>query len=208
MTDAETLVAAILEKLQEQVSIVDHLIGLVPADRLSFRPLLAQTPPPSAGNTHGMTTAVDERPGYSGHRPVTDASQVADTVHLMNLSQLLGHLLECLAGFCALLYKLNPDALSHFQALREKPVNHECSPAEAKPRLAEYMTHINDGFKLMSDNDLKKPVATIFAPAGESVMTLLLGNLEHLINHKHQLFIYLRLLGVQLGTPDLYKLRG
>jgi hypothetical protein len=40
------------------------------------------------------------------------------------------------------------------------------------------------------------------------VATLLLGNLEHLINHKHQLFLYLKLMGVPVGTPDLYQFRG
>jgi hypothetical protein len=43
---------------------------------------------------------------------------------------------------------------------------------------------------------------------GEPLLTLLLGNLEHLINHKHQLFWYLKLLGVSVRTPDLYRLRG
>ena len=35
---------------------------------------------------------------------------------------LLGHLLECLAGFCAVLYAVRPGQLSHFQDLRG--VNH------------------------------------------------------------------------------------
>ncbi|HEV3038281.1 MAG TPA: hypothetical protein VHA33_10940 [Candidatus Angelobacter sp.] len=39
-------------------------------------------------------------------------------------------------------------------------------------------------------------------------MTILLGNLEHLMNHKYQLFFYLKLLGIPAGTQDLYKLRG
>jgi hypothetical protein len=39
-------------------------------------------------------------------------------------------------------------------------------------------------------------------------MTVMLGNLEHYINHKHQLFFYLKLLGVKVGTPDLYHFRG
>jgi hypothetical protein len=38
--------------------------------------------------------------------------------------------------------------------------------------------------------------------------TLLLGNLEHLINHKHQLFMYVKLMGVAAGTRDLYRFRG
>ena len=40
------------------------------------------------------------------------------------------------------------------------------------------------------------------------MLTLLLGNLEHLVNHKHQLFSYLKLLGAPVRTPDLYRLRG
>jgi hypothetical protein len=51
-------------------------------------------------------------------------------------------------------------------------------------------------------------VPTIFVPEGETLATILLGNLEHLINHKHQLFFYLRVLGVSAGTQDLYRLRG
>jgi hypothetical protein len=34
----------------------------------------------------------------------------------------------------------------------------------------------------------------------------LLANLEHFINHKYQLFFYLKLLGVSVDTRDLYKL--
>ena len=42
----------------------------------------------------------------------------------------------------------------------------------------------------------------------ESVLTLLLGNLEHLVNHKYQLFVYLKLLGVPVATGDIYCWRG
>lgn len=47
----------------------------------------------------------------------------------------------------------------------------------------------------------------MFVAEGDSVLTLLLGNLEHLINHKHQLFMYLKLAGVKVGTPDLDQFR-
>ena len=49
---------------------------------------------------------------------------------------------------------------------------------------------------------------TVFVPQGESILTLLLGNLEHLINHKHQLFTYLKQMGVPVATPDLYRFRA
>jgi hypothetical protein len=40
---------------------------------------------------------------------------------------------------------------------------------------------------------------------GEPVMTLLLENFEHLMNHKYQLFFYLKLLGTGVNTSDLYR---
>jgi hypothetical protein len=49
---------------------------------------------------------------------------------------------------------------------------------------------------------------TVFVPQEELLMTILLGNLEHLMNHKYQLFFYLKLLGIPVATQDLYKLRG
>jgi len=39
-------------------------------------------------------------------------------------------------------------------------------------------------------------VPTVFVTNGESLLTLLLSNLEHLVNPKHQLFTYLKLLSV------------
>ena len=128
----------------------------------------------------------------------------ADTLRVCDL---LGHLLECLAGFCATLYAVNSDRLSHFAALRELPVNHCCTIEEASARIAEYARHIGEGFALLTDVELAKRLPTIFVADGEAVMTLLLGNLEHLINHKYQLFFYLKLLGVSVKTGDLYRMR-
>jgi uncharacterized damage-inducible protein DinB len=121
---------------------------------------------------------------------------------------LLGHLLDCVAGVCAVLYAAHPDRLAHFLALRELPVNHVAGAEEARVRLAGYVRHIEEGFALLSDEDLARVLPTVFTAGGEAVMTLLLGNLEHLMNHKFQLFHYLKLMGVPLGTADLYVLRG
>ncbi len=124
------------------------------------------------------------------------------------VEMLLGHLLECLAGFCAVLAAVEPHQLAHFAELRGLPVNHSCAPAEAIERLPVYRSHIDEGFDLLSDAALAKRVGTVFVREGEPLLTLLLGNLEHLINHKHQLFTYLKQMGVEVGTRDLYQLRG
>ncbi len=81
----------------------------------------------------------------------------ADTLRVCDL---LGHLLECLAGFCATLYAVNSDRLSHFAALRELPVNHCCTVDEASARIAEYARHIGEGFALLTDDELAKRLPT------------------------------------------------
>jgi hypothetical protein len=124
------------------------------------------------------------------------------------VSRLLGHLLTCLAGFCATLYAAHNDRLAHFNHLRERPVNHHCGLEEARQRMHEYVAHIEEGFALLTDDDLARRIPTVFVPEGEALLTLLLGNLEHFINHKYQLFGYLKALGVPLGTRDLYVWRG
>ncbi|HMG32802.1 MAG TPA: DinB family protein [Blastocatellia bacterium] len=126
----------------------------------------------------------------------------------LSLGELLGHLLECFAGFCAALYTARPDALADFVELKTLTVNHICTPDEAGPRLAQYMSAISRGFEVLTEDDLRRSIPTVFEPRGEPLFTILLGNLEHLVNHKHQLFFCLKLCGVDVGTRDLYKLRG
>jgi hypothetical protein len=121
---------------------------------------------------------------------------------------LLGHLLECLAGFCAVFYAVDPDRLGHFSLLRDLPVNRRCGKAVARERIQVYRARIEEGFALLRDADLGRRLPTVFVADGEPVLTLLLGNLEHLINHKHQLFTYLKLMSVDVCTQDLYRFRG
>ena len=161
-------VGLILSKLEEQIDRADHLLTLIPPDKLEWR-------------------------------PVADSLRVCD---------LLGHLLDCLAGFCATLYAIDRKRLAHFERLRNLAVNQPCAIAEASERIRDYASSIREGFSVISDGDLARRIPTVFAPEGEAVITILLDNLEHLINHKHQLFFYLKLLGVKVGTEDLYKLRS
>ncbi len=113
------------------------------------------------------------------------------------LDELIGHLLDCTSGFCAVLAAVEPQRLAHFARLRNEA-----------PSFANYRDHIEEGFALLSDSDLARRLPTVFVAQGEMVLTLLLGNLEHLIDHKHQLFIYLKQMGVPVATPDLYRFRS
>ncbi|MBZ5623874.1 MAG: DinB family protein [Acidobacteriia bacterium] len=61
---------------------------------------------------------------------------------------LLRHILECLAGFCAVLYAVEPYRLRHLAGLRHLPVNHPCGKEEARERMAAYRAHIHQGFEL------------------------------------------------------------
>jgi DinB superfamily len=142
--------------------------------------------------------------------------QIDRTVHLIHLlpeeppipiQLLLGHLLDCLAGFCAVLAAAEPVRLEHFTQLRSLPVNSACSPADAITRIALYQARIEEGFALLEDASLNKTVATVFVKRGETIFALFLGNLEHLINHKHQLFTYLKQMGLEVTTRDLYRFR-
>ncbi len=123
------------------------------------------------------------------------------------LGILLGHLLDCLAGFCAALYAAAPDRLASLTALQQLPVNHNCLPGEAASRIAAYRTGIDHGFIAIRDSNLEARIPTVFVKNGETLLTLLLGNLEHLINHKHQLFMYLKMMGVDVRSTDLYSFR-
>ncbi len=103
---------------------------------------------------------------------------------------------DTLSGFCAVLHAAYPDRLDHLKALRKSGAS-----------LRELWEHIVAGLTLVTDQDLARPIPTVFVPQGEPLLTLLLGNLEHFINHKHQLFDYLKMLGVAVATEDLYRLR-
>jgi hypothetical protein len=126
----------------------------------------------------------------------------------IDLGHLLGHLLDCMAGFCAAFHVAFPEHLYDFAALRSLTVNHFCAGEEATAKIEIYSTCVARGFACCTDEDLRRKLPTVFVPGGEPLMTVLLGNLEHLMNHKYQLFFYLKLLGSPVSTQDLYKLRG
>lgn len=167
------IVDSMKEKVLETVERTEHLVSLVPANCLEWRPELPSNLP--KGN---------------------------------DLGHVLGHLLDCLSGFCAAFYAAFPAELADLVELRSIPVNESCRPEEAERKIKLYAAHIARGFQCCRDADLPRRLQTVFVPEGETLMTILLGNLEHLINHKYQLFLYLKLAGLPVNSRDIYKWRG
>jgi hypothetical protein len=139
-------------------------------------------------------------PGNQVHwRPEIATQSYGDLAHL------LGHLVSCMEGFCAVMHRAFPDELKHFENLRSTEDNYSCKPEEAGERIHHLMGCVDEGFLRCTDADLERILPTLFAPAGETMLALFLNNLEHLINHKYQLFFYLKLLGINVGSEDLYR---
>jgi hypothetical protein len=141
----------------------------------------------------------------AGRQAPPDAS--AASTAAWNAQDLLGHLLDCAAGFCAVLYAAEPLRLAHLEQLRKLSVNQRVDSAEFRASLETFRVHIAAGFALLDDSALARSIPTVFVPSGEPLLTLLLGNLEHFINHKRQLFGQLKCMGVKVGTADLYHIR-
>jgi hypothetical protein len=167
------IVESIAAKVFEAIERTEHLVSLVPAERLGWRPELPSNLPAAS-----------------------------------DLGHTLGHLLDCLSGFCAAFHAAFPEELADFTELRALPVNHACSVDEAKRSIKIYSEQIERGFRCCTDAYLTRRIPTVFLPEGETLTTLLLGNLEHLLNHKYQLFFYLKLAGTVVNSQDLYRFRG
>ncbi len=135
------------------------------------------------------------------------APMPANVTQANDLGQTLGHLLDCTAGFCAVFRAAFPIEFGDFDKLREMSLNGSWSAEEASKGLRMFAGYIARGFELCSDADLARKIPTVFVPEGETLATLLLGNLEHLNNHKYQMFLYLKLAGVEVGSRDIYRLR-
>jgi hypothetical protein len=168
----QPLVGSLAEKVMESIERTEHLVSLVPANLLNWRPELG-----------------------------SKAAEANDLGHV------LGHLLDCLGGFCAAFYRAFPSELADFQELRSMTVNEFCSPDEARLKIGVLAAHIRRGFQCCTDERLSTRIPTLFVPEGQTLLSVLLGNLEHLINHKYQLFLYLKLAGLPVASRDIYRFR-
>ncbi len=121
-----------------------------------------------------------------------------------SLDRLAGHLVEACAGLCACFLRLHGDRLAHFEALKARVIAGEEPPLVL---IAACRAHIAEGFAVTSDGDLSGLIVTYFSPKGEPILETLLANWKHVNHHAHQLFLYLKLLGVPVSTQHLYRFK-
>jgi hypothetical protein len=125
-----------------------------------------------------------------------------------SIKALLSHFMDCFAGICAVLHKSYPERLEHFLDLKKFVGTQKIDIAEAQSHLTIFRDHVREGFRVLLDADLGRKLPTVFVSEGESILSLLLINFEHLASHKYQLFIYLRILGLNVSSKDLYHFSG
>ena len=125
------------------------------------------------------------RPAWPGDLPFT-------------VAELVAHLAESFGGVCACFARL-------LNLRKVETVG--LTVGESREVMAAYRLQVREAFELMEDEDLVRVIPTYFVPEGEPFLAVLLTNWKHVNHHAHQLFIYLKLLGVPVGTRHLYRFR-
>ncbi len=121
-----------------------------------------------------------------------------------SLERLERHLVEACAGLCACFLRLHGDQLPHLEALKPRVIASEEPPLVL---IVACRMHIAEGFAVTADADLSRLIVTWFSPQGEPILETMLSNWKHINHHAHQLFLYLKLLGVPVSTQHLYRFK-
>ena len=127
---------------------------------------------------------------------------VADGSLPFSAFELAKHLAESYAALAACLKKLHPERLSHFKA---SPIGD--SLASFQSSVSRSNRWIAEGFLLTKDSELSTLIPTYFAPEGDPFLATLWANQKHVQHHFYQLFVYLKLMGLPMGTQHLHHFR-
>jgi len=112
-----------------------------------------------------------------------------------SMAELTAHLVESAGGVVACLAKLHPE------------LGLTKSEGDSLAVFSTYRQQFLRASALVSNADLAQVIPTYFVPTGEPFVAILLTNWKHLNHHVHQLFTYLKLLGVPVSTRHLYRFR-
>jgi uncharacterized damage-inducible protein DinB len=123
-----------------------------------------------------------------------------------SLQQLAAHLVEAAGAYCACFLRAHPDTGSSLSSLHMALGSVSEAPMETLPSLFRLCRiAAAEAWEETTDEDLARPIRTHFHPEGEALLIVLQKNAKHLNHHTHQLFLYLKLLGLPLTSRDLYR---
>jgi uncharacterized damage-inducible protein DinB len=121
----------------------------------------------------------------------------------MPLGALLRHLAACPGLISVIAKNQFPDAETLKKLIADND-NLRATPAEAQALLKQTLAQALADIAALSDEDYKnKMVSAPFATL--PMWRMLLAGSEHLLNHKMQLYMYLKILGKPVGWMDLLK---
>lgn len=142
-------------------------------------------------------------PGCEEWRLEFDGAIESEAFRVQELS---AHLVDACAAVCACFYSLKPQELAHFQEVQLRLSNSiEISLRESGGWVERAREMAAAGFHSINDDDLTANLHTHFSPQGEPFLSVLLSNWKHVHMHTYQLFYYLKSLGVEVSTRDLYR---
>lgn len=121
----------------------------------------------------------------------------------MPMGALIRHLAVCPMMISIIVKNQFPDAASMQKMIAEND-NHRATPEEAKNMLQQNLDQALKDLAALSQDDYNN--LEVVAPFGTMKMwRMLLAGSEHLINHKTQLFLYLKMLGRPVGWMNLMR---
>jgi uncharacterized damage-inducible protein DinB len=117
---------------------------------------------------------------------------------MMNLGKLVAHLARCYAVIWMVLDKVEkiPDEYMRWDALAR-----EDALATFDRELAAALKAVS---KVSEEDYLDSSIKTFWG-AEDKCCNVLMLLIDHAIHHKMQLFVYLKMLGFELGTQELYE---
>ncbi len=105
------------------------------------------------------------------------------------MSELAAHIEDAMRAVCVCFVRLE---------LRVDAIGSDAGIAECRGYLRKACAELNDA-------DLARVIPTHFVPQGQAFLDVLLGNWKHVHMHMHQLFLYLKLMGIEVGSEQLYR---
>ena len=121
----------------------------------------------------------------------------------MSLGQLLHHLATCPGGLVMAINNAFPPG-DVFQKFIQEDLKNTKTPEVAGRELSRGWDEARAALSEVSDGDFQtKPVAVPWGPPMPLWRTCL-GMADHWVNHKYQLFFYLKLLSLPVNTMTLY----